>query len=468
MVQESDGSGRQGATNALAVRVAALKDRLTTLVSAGVPESGAFRSLLMDLDALLPHRDTGEAEASSDRHGPGEASSAANGPSAEPTGASLGAGSPESRDWPSAAGEPPLDRHLLEIERARLKQLVAATQDAVIFIDSEGRIVRFNRAAETVFGFRVEELLGQPVTILMPEPYRSEHPGYIERYERTGEARAIGRIRVVQALDKTGRVFPIELSVTALRVDGDDVRYAAFIRDISEKAELQEKLIERERLASIGMSASMFAHEVGNPLNNLYLQAQMLERRLKKLHLPSEVASGARDIIVEIRRMSELLSDFRSFSRREALDLKRVDVASLVEDVLRLHEPRDASSAIQVRSDLDENLPQIQADSGKLKQVFINLCKNSIEAMPNGGTLTVRAKHTDGAILIEVVDTGVGLPPSRDVFEAFMTTKPQGTGLGLPIVREIVTAHGGTVSCSSTAGKGTTFTVALPVAVDTG
>ena len=136
-----------------------------------------------------------------------------------------------------------------------LRNLIATTQDAVLSIDRRGCVVSFNPAAERIFGYTAAEIVGRKVNKLMAEPYASEHDGYIERYERTGEARAIGRIRTVTAKRRNGELFPIELSVTEIEVD-QDVHYAAFIRDISEKAKLQEQLVERERLATIGTTAA--------------------------------------------------------------------------------------------------------------------------------------------------------------------------------------------------------------------
>ena len=142
-------------------------------------------------------------------------------------------------------------------------------------------------AAERTFGYTAEEIVGRKVNELMAEPYGSEHDEYIDRYERTGEAHAIGRIRTVTAKRKSGELFPIELSVTEIEVD-EDVHYAAFIRDISEKAKLQEQLVERERLATIGTTAAKIGHELANPLNGMSLTIQLLEQRLNRQPNPPD------------------------------------------------------------------------------------------------------------------------------------------------------------------------------------
>ena len=152
----------------------------------------------------------------------------------------------------------------------------------MISIDRKGRVVLFNPAAECIFGYARGEVIGQKVNMLMAEPYATEHDEYIARYESTGEAHAIGRIRTVTAQRKNGEPFPIELSVTEIAVD-QEVHYAAFIRDISEKTRLQGQLLESERLAAIGSTAAKIGHELANPLNGMSLTFQLLEQRLSKI-----------------------------------------------------------------------------------------------------------------------------------------------------------------------------------------
>jgi two-component system sensor kinase FixL len=348
--------------------------------------------------------------------------------------------------------------------QAFLRSLIDTTQDAVISIDRQGRIELFNLMAERVFGYTRDEVQGRKLQMLMPEPYASEHDSYIARYERTGEPHAIGRIRTAAARRKNGEVFPVELSVTEIKA-GDEVRYGAFIRDISEKIRLQEQLVERERLAAIGTTAATFAHEVGNPLNSMYMAAQLLERRLAKKRdlVDGTLTTPLLNLMSEIKRLTVLLEEFRVLARRQKLTLRSTSLAPLVADLLAVETPAYTARGIKVEQVFPPDLPLIVADSEKLKQVLLNLCKNATEAMPEGGTLTVRAHNSGGHVRLEVSDTGVGIPAGVDIFEPFITTKPQGTGLGLTIVRQIVSAHRGTLTYRSVSGEGTTFTVALPV-----
>lgn len=344
---------------------------------------------------------------------------------------------------------------------AWLQSLIEATQDAVISIDQQGRVAIFNSAAEKIFGYSRAEIHGHPLQQLMPEPYAREHDGYVQRYERTHEAHAIGKIRTVSAKRKNGEVFPIELSVTEVRTE-NQVRYAAFIRDISERVQLQERLLERERLAMVGTTAAKLVHEIGNPLNSMSVALQLLRRRLGQSAREEPVGSAFQSLTEQITRLANLLQEFRSLSRRHKPKLQPLDLRALVDDVLAAEAPMCAERNIIVERAFAPDLPMIHADQDKLQQALLNLCKNAMEAMPSGGTLTVRAGNFGSQVFLEVADTGVGIPYGVNILEPFVTTKAEGTGLGLPIVRQIVSAHGGTLNYTSKPGSGTTFTVFLP------
>jgi two-component system sensor kinase FixL len=345
-----------------------------------------------------------------------------------------------------------------------LRALIQATQDAVIFIDRQACIVIFNPAAERIFGYSQAEALGQKVNMLMAEPYASEHDQYIDRYEKTGEKRAIGLIRTVAGKRKNGEIFPIELSVT--QVDsGAEVNYAAFIRDVSEKAKHLRDLAENARLASIGATVSKLTHELGSPLNGMYITAQLLERLVgKQGSLPdAKITSTVQSLIREIQRLNLMLNEFRSVSRAERFDFKPVSLATLIGEVLSLERPHYINRGIRINQVIPRDLPVVMGDADKLKQVFLNLCNNAVDAMSNGGELTVRATNDDHQTVVEVIDTGDGIPESVDIWAPFVTTKSSGTGLGLMIVRNIVMAHHGTIGYTSEAGKGTIFQLTLPL-----
>lgn len=352
-----------------------------------------------------------------------------------------------------------------KVERS-LRGLIDAMQDAVICIDRQAQIVMFNIAAERIFGYTRAEVEGKKINMLMPEPYASEHDGYISRYESTGEARAIGRIRTVSGLRKNGERFPVELSVTQIS-SGDDVSYTAFIRDISEKVKLQEQAIENERLITIGTMAAKFGHELGNPLNGMSLTIQLLEQRLRRqtTELDEQIVTILTRLKSEISRLNSLLQDFRSLSRKESYNFQPASLSWLVTEAIAMELPRYAEQGIEVEFEFAADLPTLSIDVDKMKQVILNLAKNAADAMPSGGKLKLTGSATASGVTLEISDTGIGIGRDTDIFEPFFTTKSFGTGIGLTIVRQIVLAHGGTIAYRSEAGQGTSFFVHLPLSL---
>jgi two-component system sensor kinase FixL len=352
----------------------------------------------------------------------------------------------------------------LKAEKDFSQKLIDTAQDALVSIDRQARIMLFNPAAERMFGYTSDEVRGKKVNLLMAEPYATEHDGYIARYERTQEPHAIGRIRTVTAKRKNGKLFPVEISVTEIDTD-DVVYYAAFIRDISEKTRLQEELIEKEKLATVGMTAAKIGHELANPLNSISLALQLLEQRVGKISTAQEaekVIPNLAKIRDEVSRLNNLLSDFRAFARQETFRFRQTALNELIDDVIDLEAPRLAHDKVMLERDLPDDLPEVVIDRDKLKQVLLNLCRNAAEAMTNGGTITIKARALEQDVIVEISDTGSGISHDTDIFEPFFTTKKEGTGLGLTIVRQIIARHGGHISYRSEPGKGTTFRIALP------
>jgi PAS domain S-box-containing protein len=342
-----------------------------------------------------------------------------------------------------------------------VQNLIETSQDAVISIDRKAQITLFNTAAKKMFGYAAEEVLGKKIAMLMPESYAGEHDGYIALYERTGEKRAIGKIREVTARRKNGEIFPIELSVTEVD-DSNGVRYVAYIRDVSEKAQLQAQLVERARLAVIDETTAMVAHEIANPLHGMTMSLQLLERHLAGVS-SEPVMVILKRVNTEMSRLKNLLYDFRALSMQENYSMKPTALASLIEEFCASQKPNLDAAGIRVELELQRGLPDIFADAAKIKQVLLNLCKNAEEAMPEGGTITVRVYESDRKVMVEVRDPGIGLPADFKLESPFKTTKPAGTGLGLVIVRQIVSRHQGSLSYASKPGKGTTFTVGFPI-----
>jgi signal transduction histidine kinase len=227
---------------------------------------------------------------------------------------------------------------------------------------------------------------------------------------------------------------------------------------------LRRRLKEREMLASLGLAVSKIAHEIANPLNGMSACVQLLDRQTRDNTADRDHILEATDhLCAELGRLESLLRELRSLSRPSRHKPTAVDVAALIADVVRHCFLIRASQPVDIRSDVAEDLPPALGDPEKLKQVLFNVAKNAIEAMADGGCLTLRGFRLKQKIRLEVEDTGPGIPKGIHVFDCFATSKTNGWGLGLSIARQIIIAHHGTISYSTQLGRGTTFKISLPM-----
>jgi signal transduction histidine kinase len=225
-----------------------------------------------------------------------------------------------------------------------------------------------------------------------------------------------------------------------------------------------DRLVERERLAAIGVTAAKLAHEIGNPLNGMLLNLQLLARRIAARQPHDRLAGLVERVEGEVLRMAKLLEEFRGMSRRQSFLLEPVFPLALLEHLEADHRAEYEAEGVCLELCCQPGLPALHVDRCKMLQVLLNLGKNAVEAMrPSGGTLTLGAHAEQGGVLVTVADTGPGVADGIDVFEPFATTKPDGTGLGVPVARQIVAGHGGELRYESVPGQGTTFMVWLPV-----
>jgi signal transduction histidine kinase len=242
---------------------------------------------------------------------------------------------------------------------------------------------------------------------------------------------------------------------------------------IQELERRQDELVESRKMAAIGTLTSGIAHELNNPLNNILLTAEAMKEELAKLN-QGELAEMADDILSESERASEIVRDLLDFARSERPSLEEINVGELLQQTLRLVSNQAAVANIEVEVRIEEGIPSIYGERRSLQQVFLNLFVNAIQAMPNGGTLTVRAHKVPGTrdVAVVVSDTGVGIPSEylSRIFDPFFTTKEvgRGTGLGLTVAYGIVEKHGGKIEVESQVGRGTTFTVVLPHQIGVG
>jgi len=247
--------------------------------------------------------------------------------------------------------------------------------------------------------------------------------------------------------------------------DGTPTVYAVGI-DVTNEEEMLRRMLRAERLAAVGTMAAGLAHEVRNPLNSASLQLTVLERRLERGETSERTVPIARIINGEIDRLDRLVRDFLAFAKPTPLDPRPVDLPDLLLAVAALIAPEAEAARVAITVDAPASTRAASGDAERLRQVLLNLTRNAIEAMQaRGGHLVLRARNAQAMVTVDVEDDGPGFPEDLPVFDAFFTTKDQGTGLGLALVHRIVTDHRGTIRVESRPGR-TCFSVSLPVARD--
>ncbi len=360
--------------------------------------------------------------------------------------------------------------------RAFSEAVVDTAAEAVITINVDGCIETFNRAAQFMFGYSLDELRGKNIKVLMPEPDHTGHDEYLKRYVQTDEARIIGTGREVLARRKDGSVFPIHLSVSEVQSHLGR-RFVGLIRDISLQREAEttarhhlEELAHVDRLNMLGEMAAGIAHEINQPLTAISLFSQAGKRLLHGGdvdRLPdifdklSQHALRAGDIIERMQSMAR-----HSESARESADCN-----VLIEQVAKLAETEARLRDISIEVKAGPELPSVVVDTVQIQQVVLNLLRNGMEAMQSidcryGNVITVETKLRDDCeIEVVVVDSGCGVTEAvaEKIFTPFSTTKDTGMGMGLSLSRNIIIAHGGQLAFHNNRSGGATFYFTLPV-----
>lgn len=358
---------------------------------------------------------------------------------------------------------------------ALLSAILATVPDPMIVIDEHGLITSFSATAETLFGYAEDEVMGRNIEMLMPEPHRAAHDGYMRRYLETGERRIIGIGRIVEGLRKDGSAFPMELSVGEAKT-GTHRAFTGFVRDLTDKfeaqakmQELQAELLHTSRLSAVGTLASALAHELNQPLTAIanYMSASRDLVDDMKPGTAGMLREALDESGKEALRAGQIVRRLRDFVSKGEMDTQILPLGKLISDATTLGlvgaREKGVSWSIEIGSDIDNVL----ADRVQIQQVMVNLMRNAIEAMEEAPikNLSICARSLGREFVeISVADTGHGVPDDliSQLFNPFVSTKIQGMGLGLSICRTIVEAHGGHLSVESDIDGGTIFTFTLP------
>ncbi|HUE71840.1 MAG TPA: PAS domain S-box protein [Pirellulaceae bacterium] len=377
---------------------------------------------------------------------------------------------------------------ILRASEAKARAMFEMAADAIIWIDERGTIEAFNPAAERMFGYAAESILGQNIKRLMPAPYRDEHDDYLANYSRSGQRKILGAMREVAGLRSDGTQFALELTVSEV-LQGNRRTFSGVVRDITERrlaqqsledakdqlerrvvertADLRQEMAERAlaeerlreqqsqlaraaRLSNLGEMAAELAHEVNQPLSAISNYVRGTQRRLTAGNVSiADIEPALEFIGKEANRAADIIRRTKDFVRQQFPPRVLLDLSAVVREALALveHDLRDRQ--VQSQLILPDSLPRCLGDAIQLQQVVVNLVLNAADALQgvpaDRRQITVTARGHDGCLELAVADSGPGIPPvaAERVFEAFFSTKPQGLGLGLPISRGIIEKHGG-------------------------
>ncbi len=412
------------------------------------------------------------------------------------------------------------DELIEEIESLRRRELrfsmiVGLAKDAIVCVDGAERIVLFNRGAEETFGYDVDEVLGQPLAMLLPEPSRDSHPAHIETFRNRGEpARFMGKRGEVSGRRKNGTIFPAEASISAF-TSNDKAYFAAVLRDVTERkqhegamrqkeAELTRHLLDlqdtRDQYEAQGAElaalcedvaatrdAAVYAshaksqflahmsHELRTPLNAILGFSEIIGSEVLGPVTPPKYREYAGDIHQSGTHLLKLINDILDLAKIEAGKLEvedgNVDIAQVVDASLRFVKERASTAGIPLKIGIDADLPVLRADELMVKQMLINLLTNAVKFTPNRGEIAVLATlDRFGALRLSVRDAGVGIaaediPKVLDSYGQADNSRAgvsEGTGLGLPLVKSMIEMHGGTLEIESELDAGTTATICFP------
>lgn len=354
--------------------------------------------------------------------------------------------------------------------------LISTAVDGIVVIDETSIVHVYNSACERLFGYIAEEVLGKNVNMLMPGPYRDAHDGYIERYLRTGEKHILAAGREVSGRRKDGSTFPIYLSVGEGKVAGRRI-FVGIVADISERKERERRIQELQvemwqlgRLTDMGQMAAGLAHELNQPLTAIlnYSNAGMdIARECGDADLEDVLAK----IAEQTSRAGMIIRRLRSFIEKRAPRRVPEDLGRTIEDAVRLGKIDVCDGGVQLKIEVADGQPQVLIDRVQVQQVLVNLIKNAAEAMEASPqreiTITTSTIPPD-YLQVSVADTGPGIDGdvADKLFQAFVTTKRDGMGMGLNICRSIIEAHGGRLWAEPNPDGGAVFFFNLPVARD--
>ncbi len=350
-------------------------------------------------------------------------------------------------------------------ELAMMETVFRSIQEGVMVVNASGELVYANGAAEQLLSFSADKLRGKSMSRYFGDiDFGSSISQNDEESDDSKWSRLVTReIEITYPKKRILSFYAVPLpDVTK----NNETNTLIILRDVTREREQEASALEDERLDAVRTLAASVAHEIGNPLNALNIHLQLLSRELKGL--PGDQNKSLGELVSvaknEVSRLDSIITQFLQALRHNKPNLEPGNVVSVLMETLSLIKIEIENRRIEVKVTGSDHVPNILLDPGQIKQVFFNLIKNAMEAMPDGGALAINISYGDKAVRINFTDNGVGIPAESlgRIFEPYHTTKARGTGLGLMIVQRIIQEHGGEIAVSSKEGEGTCFSITLP------
>jgi PAS domain S-box-containing protein len=341
------------------------------------------------------------------------------------------------------------------------RNLIEGSIDGIVALDKRGNIVIFNEGAERIFQYSSQEVIEKmDVADLYPPGQAKKIRADLYSNEYGGSGKLADYETTI--LNKAGSEVPVWISASIIYDNGEVLGSVIFFRDLTERKTLEKRVLQSERLATIGQGAAYISHEIKNPLTAIGGFAQQV---LRKIDQDGKSKEKLEIIINETKRLEEFLLDVVGFTKLSRPKRSIASINKVIEEVCALLDYEFKSHHIIVTKSTDHSIPELSFDPKQIKQVLINIVRNALEAMKKGGELSIETCMKGDAIEIRISDTGKGIASEnlKDIFDPFFTTKVRGTGIGLAISREIIDSHAGTMDIRSTVGEGTVCIITLPI-----
>ena len=352
-----------------------------------------------------------------------------------------------------------------------INKIIQSSPNAITATDMKGNILIWNPAAEETIGYKAADVIGK---MNIQKIYPDEVARKVMQMLRKQEHGGVGRLKAYPMVYVRQDGTVVEGSLSAAIIydsSGKEIATVGSFVDLKERLEMeralrrtQEQLLQSEKLAAMGRLTSQIAHELNNPLYGIMNTLELLKTEIAPESKRRKVLEMA---LSETVRLSDLLRKMLSFSKPDQAEKQAVDLNTVLDEILLLHEKQLQENDIKIKTDFAEALPQINASKDQLRQVFLNLVANARDAMPDGGTLSVTTASDAENVRIEIADSGTGIKQEhlKKIFDSFFTTKDsvKGVGLGLSVCYGFIKDHGGDIKVKSKVNSGTTFTITFPI-----